>query len=83
MSDQDSTPSRLDSCLQPWLTPNVLEESNGKRKKAKHTAPGPLSKALPAQQNSFLPPAGRQLGLCHVQALLSALQGLKKKKKKK
>lgn len=37
-----------------------------KKKKANDTAPGPLSKALPTQQNSSVPPAGRQLGLCHM-----------------
>lgn len=41
----------------------------GKEKKnAIPTTPGPWSKVLPAQQNSSLPPAGRQLGLCHIQA---------------
>lgn len=49
-----------------------------KTQTANHTTPGPLSKALLKQQNSSLLPAGRQLGLCHMQASPSIPQCLKK-----
>lgn len=77
-SGQHLTLLRLNSCLQPWLMPNLSEESNGKRKKGKPHCTWSIEQSSPCTAKFLSAPCRQAAGALP----LTGIGGSLKKKEK-